>query len=519
VGSPYQQTITFVNANVCGAIGGRVNLTVSAGALPSGLSIDGTSISGTPKLSGTNFTLTATSVLCHTSASANLSITITGTAPQMTASPTSLAFTVQQGATNIPADQPIAITSSGAVLSYTAVVSTNSGGNWLTLKSSTSGTTPGSITAGVVNYSNLAPGAYTGAIDISSQASNSPVAAAVNLTVLAAPPVAANPNTFTMHQFASTASSIVRQSISLSSGTASTHFTASATTASGGQWLSVSPTDGTTPTTLTVAIDSGGLATGVYTGSILLTSASGSAQTISVTLVVSQRPPSIGSVVNAASFLPGPVAPGEIVSIFGSAMGPASGLGLQLTTGGTVATNLGSTRVLFDGVAAPIIYASAGQVSAVVPYGVAGNTSTNVQVSYLGLLSSTQAVQVTDAAPGIFTTLINQDGSLNSAANGADPGSYISIYATGEGQTDPAGIDGTINALSLPLPAPRLPVTVQIGGQAAEVQYYGAAPGAVAGLLQVNAKIPSGVQRGSSVLVSIAVGSTSSQTVTLAIKP
>jgi uncharacterized protein (TIGR03437 family) len=377
-----------------------------------------------------------------------------------------------------------------------------------------------------VNYSNLAPGVYTGAINISSQASNSPVAVTVSLTVVATAPLIPSPNTFAVNQFASTGSNIAKQSISVSNGTASTHFTASATTANGGQWLSVTPTDGATPTTLTAAIDSGGLASGAYTGSILVTPASGAPQTISVTLVVSQQPPSVGSVVNSASFLPGPVAPGEMVTIFGVALGPANSLGLQLTAAGTVATNLGSTRVLFDGVAAPIIYSSAGQVSAVVPYEVAGNTTTNVQVAYLGLLSSLQAIGVTDAAPGIFTAnssgqgaILNQDGSANSAANGADPGSFISIFATGEGQTNPPGIDGTINANSLPLPAPRLPVTVQIGGQTAEVQYYGAAPGAVAGLLQVNAKVPAGVQRGTSVPVVITVGSTSSQTVTLAIKP
>jgi uncharacterized protein (TIGR03437 family) len=213
-------------------------------------------------------------------------------------------------------------------------------------------------------------------------------------------------------------------------------------------------------------------------------------------------------------------------------MGPTPSIGLQLTSAGTVATNLGSTRVLFDGVAAPILYASATQVNAIVPYEVAGNKTTNVQVAYFGSLSIPQVIQVTDAAPGIFTanstgsgqgSILNQDQSINSAANGADPGSVISIFATGEGQTNPAGIDGAINANSLPLPTPRLPVTVQIAGQAVDphdVQYSGAAPGAVAGLLQVNAKIPSGVQRGTSVPVVITVGSASSQTaVTLAIKP
>ena len=141
----------------------------------------------------------------------------------------------------------------------------------------------------------------------------------------------------------------------------------------------------------------------MYTGTIAITPASGATQTISVTLVVSQQPPSIASIQNAASFVLGPVAPGEIVTIFGSAMGLATGLDWQLTPAGTVPTNLASTSVSFDGVAAPLIYASALQVSAVVPYEVAGNSTTKVQLSYLGLVSNPLTVQVAAAAPGIFT--------------------------------------------------------------------------------------------------------------------
>jgi len=527
VGTAYQQTISTVNANSCGLISSPVSFSVTAGALPNGLSLQGSSITGTPTLPGTfNFTLTATSG-CGDMASAKLSITITGTAPQMTANPTTLAFTVQQGANNIPADQQIALSSSGAALTYTATVST-SGGNWLSMKNSSTGTTPGSVTVGLVNFANLSPGAYAGTVSISSQASNSPVTVAVNLTVVAAAPVVASPNSLIIDQFASAGSNIAKQPISVSSGSSSTHFTASAATAIGGPWLSISPADATTPTTLTAGIDSGGLAPGTYTGSIVITPASGAPQTISVTLVVSQQPPSISSVQNAASYVLGPVAPGEIVTIFGSALGPVLPIGLQLTSSGTAATIVASTSVTFDGVAAPIVYTSANQVSVVVPYEVTGSATTNVQLTYQGLPSNILAVRVTDAAPGIFTSnssgsgqgdILNQDFSLNSAANGADPGSVVSIFATGEGQTTPAGIDGAINANSLPLPAPKLTVTVQIGGQTADVSYYGAAPGELAGVLQVNAKVPANVQRGTSVPVVITVGSSSSQTVMLAIKP
>jgi len=171
------------------------------------------------------------------------------------------------------------------------------------------------------------------------------------------------------------------------------------------------------------------------------------------------------------------------------------------------------------------VYTSAGQVSVVVPYEVAGNASTNVQLQYLGTRSNVLSFLVTDSAPGIFTldmsgqgAILNQDFSINSAQNGAVPGSIVSIYATGEGQTDPGGLDGIITG-SL-LRKPRLNVSVQIGGQDADVLYAGAAPGQLAGLLQVNARVPLGVARGVAVPVSIAIGSASSQAgVTVAIKP
>lgn len=530
VGQPYQQSITTVNSNTCGQISSLVTFAVSSGGLPNGLSIQASTISGTPTVPGTfSFTLTATSMSCGYTATANLSITITGSAPQMTVSPSSLAFTVQQGANNIPASQQIAVNSGSTALSYVATASTNNGGIWLVVNSGASGNTPATITAGVVNYANLAPGAYAGSISISSQAGNSPVIVPVSLTVLAPVPLTASPSNVALDQFASTGSNITQQSIALSAGDASIPFTVATTTTNGSQWLQVTPTTGTTPATLTASINSGGLAPGTYKGSIIVTPAAGGVQTIAVTLVVSAQPPSISSVVNAASFVLGPVSPGEIVTIFGSAVGPVSPAGLQLTSSGSVATIVLNTSMLFDGVAAPVIYTSPTQVSAIVPYEVAGKTTTNVQLQYQGLLSNTLAVSVAASAPGIFTVnssgsgqgaILNQDGSVNSESNPAALGSVISIFATGEGQTNPPGIDGSINANTLPLPAPQLPVTVFIGAAPATVQYAGAAPGEVAGVLQVNAVMPTTIGttfgRATSVPVVITIGTQSSQTVTVA---
>ena len=137
-----------------------------------------------------------------------------------------------------------------------------------------------------------------------------------------------------------------------------------------------------------------------------------------------------------------------------------------------------------------MIYSSAGQVNTIVPYGVAG-TTTRVQVVYQGRTTNTITMPMAAASPGIFA-ITNQDGQVNSASNGAAAGSILILYATGEGQTSPAGIDG--NVANSVFPKPILPVTVQIGTQAGTVLYAGAAPGFVSGVLQVNVQLPAGLR-------------------------
>ena len=112
---------------------------------------------------------------------------------------------------------------------------------------------------------------------------------------------------------------------------------------------------------------------------------------------------------------------------------------------------------------------------------------------------------------------MNQDNTINSSQNGADPGSVVSIYGTGGGQTDPPSVDGT---LATNASTTHLPVTVQIAGETADVLYAGAAPGEPSGVIQVNARIPADVARRTNASVVIKVGAVSSQAgVTVAIKP
>lgn len=194
-------------------------------------------------------------------------------------------------------------------------------------------------------------------------------------------------------------------------------------------------------------------------------------------------------VANAASLRAGSVAPGLIVTIFGFDLGPAGGLGLRLDENGRVATELGGLRVFFDGIPAPILFASPNQVNVVAPYALAGPT-TRIQAVYQNRPTNTISVPVVAASPGLFA-ITNQDGALNGASAPAAAGSILILYGTGEGQTAPAGVDGSV-ANSV-FPKPVLDVGVTIGGRAAEILYAGAAPGFVAGVLQINVRVPAGL--------------------------
>jgi uncharacterized protein (TIGR03437 family) len=212
-----------------------------------------------------------------------------------------------------------------------------------------------------------------------------------------------------------------------------------------------------------------------------------------------------------------------VITLIGSAIGPISP---QQPVGSTSTMNLGGTSVLFDGLPAPLLYASPDQINAIVPYGVLAKGTTYLQVTSQGQILAGLPLSTAATVPAIFTldstgvgpgAILNQDSTVNSPSNPAEIGSIVSVFATGAGQTDPPGIDGQIAGSSLP--GPLLPVSLRIGGLDAQVLYAGAAPGLIAGVLQVNLAVPQGVPSGPAVPIVLAVGTTPSPDgVTLAIR-
>ncbi len=240
-------------------------------------------------------------------------------------------------------------------------------------------------------------------------------------------------------------------------------------------------------------------------------------------LVVSGSNLSIAAVTNGASNQTGSIAPGEVLVIYGTAIGAAQLTPYQLTSGGLVSTTLAGTTVYMNGAPSPILYTSPNQVSAIVPFGI---TSSAAQIFIVNQGQSTEPVSVKLAptAPAVFTlnasgigqaAAYNQDGSVNGASNPAKAGALVTFFITGAGATNPPSQDGMLAAV--PLPQPLATTLVAIGGKNATVQYSGGSQGTVDGIIQVNAVIPTGLTAGNVTLIVQVANAASQGNVTIAV--
>jgi len=202
-----------------------------------------------------------------------------------------------------------------------------------------------------------------------------------------------------------------------------------------------------------------------------------------------------GGVVDAASFR-APVAPGSLVSIFGTnlAPGPVSAAVIPLPT------TLGKVSVSFNGFPAPLLYVSAGQINAQLPWEVPATGAVTVIVTNDGVSSAPQNVQVGVFSPALFAlaghaVAINPDGSLAAptgsiaglATYPATPGDTLMLLASGLGPVTPVAVTGN-NSLDMLRHTTATP-TILIGGAPAAVTFSGLSPQFV-GVYQINVVMP-----------------------------
>jgi uncharacterized protein (TIGR03437 family) len=333
------------------------------------------------------------------------------------------------------------------------------------------------------------------------------------------------------------------QTVSVTSSGAAASYTASASTTTGGPWLSVSPTSGATPGNLTVSVNPAGVPGGAYQGAVTVSASGFSPLTFSVTLTVTGAgAPSFtaAGVINALGYQTR-LAPGTVFVVFGSAMGPstlaaASGPNYPDTVGGTSITLTPASGG--SAVNAKMVYAAAGQVAGLLPSSVAPGTY-SMRIVYNGLTSAPQTVTVVARSFGIATanksgsgtaqaTIGNVNGGvsltrfttgsvafdgLNWTLTPAHPGDTLVLWGTGGG-ADPAndtgGTSGDQTAAGN--------FQVIVSGRSVTPLYAGASSG-YAGLWQINFTLPADIAPDCFASVQVSAGGELSNTVSIPIAP
>jgi uncharacterized protein (TIGR03437 family) len=233
----------------------------------------------------------------------------------------------------------------------------------------------------------------------------------------------------------------------------------------------------------------------------------------------------VSCIANLASMEAGPVAAGEMVAVFGNGLGPGTPQPGSVVNG-AFTTSLAGTRVLFDGVPAPLLMASANQVNAIVPSPVRLRAETSVQVEVNGKLSEAHTFDVVGSSPAIFTlngtgagqgAVLNQDGTVNSPSNPASRGSIVSVYANSAGFWRADIGDGLV--LSDPHPSFLGTNNLRVSLVNVFPIYSGNSPGSVAALWQLNIAIPVNIPPGTLALsfVPLSAGA-NAQRVTISVK-
>jgi uncharacterized protein (TIGR03437 family) len=214
----------------------------------------------------------------------------------------------------------------------------------------------------------------------------------------------------------------------------------------------------------------------------------------SVIRVLTPTVPVAGGVSNTASGVTR-ISPGALASIYGSEFGNTTAQGELGLVSNALPTTINSVGVTVNGVLAPLLYVSPGQINFQVPWKTVANSSGNAAVAVVINGGSSNVIQVAlqSAAPGLFLSdssaiVQNQDYSLNDDAHPAAPGSTIVAYLTGSGPVSPAAVDGTPTTSST-LTYITSSSSARIGTADAQVSFAGLTPGFI-GLVQCNIVVP-----------------------------
>ena len=454
----------------------------------------------------------------------------------------------------LPAAQSITLTSTGGTASFQTSVPNTPACSWLQV-SPTSGPATGAV-AFVPVANSLPQNVYTCPVTFSFL--NSATAAVVVnaiLTVGAAQTVSTSLPTLGF-AFQAGGATPVPQALTISSTGGPVNFTLG--TASAGGWLTTNAGTGTltTPMTINVSIipaniPATALAGQTIQGSITI-SAPGVLATsllvpVSLTVVAAATPAPVSIFNSATGALGLGIAPGELITLKGINLGPATPVGgtsFSVSAQNTISSALAGVQVMFGNVAGTPTYVSSTQINVVVPWEISGQNSTNIVV----VANSTQSAPISEivvsVAPGVYTlnatgegqaAALNSNLSVNGPVGGvpvtggtvpttpAVQGSEIAVYGTGGGLTSPASADGTLNSGITLMPLLNWTqgssvVTATIGGKPATVLFAGAAPDLITGVWQINVLVPTGLTSGPQPLVFTIDGQQTQSNVTIAVQ-
>jgi len=499
-------------------------LTVSpdSGKLPGSLSLRANPTSLAVGLYNATVTVTLTGITNPLNIPVKLAVT--SLPSTVTLSATTLNFTAPPIP---PASQTVTLSTSGTPISYSVA----SGAAWLQVSPTVGVVLPGEqeVLTISVDPSNLAPqtAPYVGKITVTaSGAGPKAQSITVNLTVNSIKPTIASvwPGTLPINGGAQT---ITIRGTSFYSATVAKV-----------QGVTAPLTSTILSSTALLAVVPASLSLAAATLNVIVSNPAPGGDSASSPVTVANVP-AIQAVVNAASYTAGSVSPGELVTLFGTNIGPSTPTSMTITNG-SVDTTLSGVTVTVDGKAAPLIYVSQNQISMQVPYEASAGSAKAVVVTNGANPAANATVTIAAAAPGIFTAdgsgtgqaaALNYNAattlySLNSTTNTARIGDTVILYLTGEGNYNATPLAGTTNTgyvipLTLtPLPQMSPLPTVTIGGAPAVVAYGGPLPGSIIGLLQINVTVPTASTTGAAVPVVVTIGGVATQpNVTIAIHP